>query len=361
MKKKIIAVALLAAVSLGAVGTLTACGGGDSSAAGTAQVDSGALTVGSSISADNWDITLDSIEATDRVKNEGEYSFGQHIADDGMTFLLFHLTVKNNNTEADNFMKVELKKSNWRCKVLYQNEYQYEAVNLIGIDNDFHNLWVQPLQTTSAIVGIEVPKDIVDFDNMKFQIFKATGPEFTFDLKGYRPEEDTVSSAAAASSSSATSSETSSAVSSEVSSETSSVISSEASSETSSVVSSEASSKEASSAVSSEAATPKIVVDDSMLNKIFDVSTVFPGKTKLTVADLENLFNREGNTLAVITNDEADAYNKENAQITGNEIHPQAIATYEGKYEFQFPFDENDTASKVYVCQYVGGHGIGGF
>ena len=98
-----------------------------------------------------------------------------------------------------------------------------------------------------------------------------------------------------------------------------------------------------------------------MLNKTLDVSTVFPGKTKLTVSDLETLFNQEENNLIIITNEQAAEYNKETVGFSGNEVQPQAIAVYQSKYELGFALDENDTASQVFISEYVGSHGIGGF
>ena len=104
---------------------------------------------------------------------------------------------------------------------------------------------------------------------------------------------------------------------------------------------------------------PNFVINDSMLYKSVKVSSVFPGKSKVTLSDLKKQFNKKGNQLYITTYEEAKKINSSGQLV--REVSPSAYAIYKSEYELIFYLDKNNKASKVFVKEYFGGHGMGGF
>ena len=134
------------------------------STASSETVQENAYKIGDAIKTDKWEITVNSVDVTDELKEE----FIKFEPDEGNKYLVITLTAKNIGKEKDTFLATYSSKI--KLKVNYK-DYEFSGTNLIGYDNNLIGKSANPLSSISGIVAFEIADEIADYkDEMSLTI-----------------------------------------------------------------------------------------------------------------------------------------------------------------------------------------------
>lgn len=116
------------------------------------------LQVGDTSELSDWAFSVTGFHLVTEIE-DGFYSFSP---DDGNQFAVVTVSATNNGTEADSFLSSVSIGDDIRAKLIYKDEYEYTATNLIGYDDTFYYNTVNPLSTLEGNIIFEVPDTVAD-------------------------------------------------------------------------------------------------------------------------------------------------------------------------------------------------------
>lgn len=139
--KKIIAFVLCIVIALSAA----ACGKNSNNEKSVHQI-------GDAVTIKNWELTITDV------------SFADEEEDSEMKRVLINCTVKNIGKKEDTFFDSGLIfiSAKDRAQLLYNDGYEYEAINVRGDENDLRNEAIIPLASVSGHIQFRVPKVVAD-------------------------------------------------------------------------------------------------------------------------------------------------------------------------------------------------------
>lgn len=109
--------------------------------------------VGDTVTLGDWEITLVGCEITDQVSVNQFMGF---TADEGNQYVLVTLSVKNTGTAADTFLPSFHMGDSVSAKLLYQEEYEFSATNMLGHSDELHDKKLNPLSSAEGLVAFQV-------------------------------------------------------------------------------------------------------------------------------------------------------------------------------------------------------------
>jgi uncharacterized Tic20 family protein len=131
----------------------------------------------------NWEVTLIKSEAIDswEIENENEFLVSYYKADEGNTYIVTKLTVKNIGTESATFGENSFVSSDYDFNALCNGEYKY-SMSCREEDYTMSNSFlVEALKTKTAYVYKEVPKEAIT-DTIEIT-YKIAGAEYVYKMK----------------------------------------------------------------------------------------------------------------------------------------------------------------------------------
>ena len=169
MKKIFLVLAACAVVSAALVGC-----GSSSSTESTGSAATSTAAVSSNTEAESkqnvnaemqtfkdWEIQPKSIRYTDTVTDNGKSTKAQ----DGNTFVIVDMDIKNLGTQASIFLPNTPLMEYLEASVIYDGSYTYaDTAGLTGFDNNLSGMPVNPLETKSGYLKFEVPADVATSD-----------------------------------------------------------------------------------------------------------------------------------------------------------------------------------------------------
>ncbi|PUA40490.1 hypothetical protein C8Z91_03245 [Paenibacillus elgii] len=133
------------------------------------------LKTGEKFTLKDWEVTLDSFEFNKSVKDKMFSSS----ASDGNKFLVLQLSVTNNGTAAESFVKMI---GGTSIKAIYNDKYEYK-VTITMIDGDLSKSSIQPLSTNKGFTVIEMPDKVADAPESLVVVFESGGAKSTVKLR----------------------------------------------------------------------------------------------------------------------------------------------------------------------------------
>lgn len=124
------------------------------------------LTVGTTATLGDWEITLESFETLNKI-SDGLMAF---VPNEGNLYVSVNLTIKNNGTEPKIFWPTIATGKYIHGKIIYQGQYEYSADNLLGHDEELHDKHLNPLSSASGILAFSIPSDIADSEELVLEI-----------------------------------------------------------------------------------------------------------------------------------------------------------------------------------------------
>lgn len=113
--------------------------------------------IGETVTTQNWEITVNSIEALSEVKDD----FMGFKPDEGNKYVVANVTVKNIGKEADSFLPSFGLNDDISAKLMYE-DYEFSGTNLIGHSEDMHDAHINPLSSKTGIMAFSVAADVAD-------------------------------------------------------------------------------------------------------------------------------------------------------------------------------------------------------
>ena len=127
-----------------------------------------------------WEITLDDHYFTDSISIDDFMSF---TADEGNQYLVIDLTVSNTGKQAETFLPSFYFDTDMKAKLYYDEDYEFSASRLLGLTDDLHDQFFNPLITKSGFIVFALPESIID-DEKPLQLTFSMGDEsFSFDVR----------------------------------------------------------------------------------------------------------------------------------------------------------------------------------
>ena len=90
-------------------------------------------------------------------------------AEEGSQFLVIKLKVTNKGKKMNTFLPAFSVGDDVNVKV-FHDEYTFSASNLIGLSNDLHYTYLNPLESKEGIIAFSIPEDIIQKGNLVFVI-----------------------------------------------------------------------------------------------------------------------------------------------------------------------------------------------
>lgn len=90
-------------------------------------------------------------------------------AEEGSQFLVIKLKVTNKSKKMNTFLPAFSVGNDVNVKV-FHDEYTFSASNLIGLSNDLHYTYLNPLESKEGIIAFSIPEDIIQKGNLVFVI-----------------------------------------------------------------------------------------------------------------------------------------------------------------------------------------------
>lgn len=127
-----------------------------------------------------WEITLDDHYFTDSININDFMSF---TVDEGNQYLVLDLTVSNTGKKGITFLPSFYFDTDLKANLYYDEDYEFSASKLLGINDDLHDRSFNPLVTKSGFIVFVVPESIVDDEKSLMLTFSMGDESISFDVR----------------------------------------------------------------------------------------------------------------------------------------------------------------------------------
>lgn len=126
------------------------------------------LALGEKINLDDWEITVNSYEIDDSIKSSEYTGFK---SDEGSKYVSVSMTVKNLGVKVNTFVDyISFTNETIKCKIFYQNKYEYTSTNLLGYDLDLHYKQLNPLESFTGVMAYSIVDEAAMSNELTFHI-----------------------------------------------------------------------------------------------------------------------------------------------------------------------------------------------
>lgn len=117
------------------------------------------ISVGESVVFGDWEVTVKGCELkNDWPVSDSEYNVMTYNPDEGNVYFAVEMSIKNNGKTAETFLQTFSTKQS--AELIYNGEYTYTPVNLLGADHTVGNKSVTPLSTYKGWLVFSVPEGL---------------------------------------------------------------------------------------------------------------------------------------------------------------------------------------------------------
>lgn len=126
------------------------------------------LTLGEMTTLGDWEITANSYEVTKSISSSAYTSFK---ADEGSSYVVVNVTVKNTGTSAASFLPSFTMGDDVMAKIIYQDKYEYSSSQLLAYSDDLHSAHLNPLESKTGIIAFSVVDEAANSDELLFKLY----------------------------------------------------------------------------------------------------------------------------------------------------------------------------------------------
>ena len=128
--------------------------------------------IGDTVNIDDWEITVNSVEALDKVPNKIYGTVETYFSpEEGNKYVVFNVTVKNIATDSSTFLPIAALGDYVKVKVEYQG-YEFASTNLLGHADELHQSGLNPLSSKTGILAFDIADEVVNnFDALKLVFY----------------------------------------------------------------------------------------------------------------------------------------------------------------------------------------------
>lgn len=137
-------------------------------------------SVGDTATINDFEITVDSIEVTDKI-DSGNYTYFSP-KDEGSKYLVVNATVKNIASESQEFLPVVITNNDVSVKIQY-NDYEFNSSNLLGFSDDLHMTSLNPLSSKTGVIAFEIADEALESIDEFELVFSSGKEKYSFALE----------------------------------------------------------------------------------------------------------------------------------------------------------------------------------
>lgn len=137
--------------------------------------------IGDSASLDVWTINVTDAKIVDSIS--GDYGTSFSPKEEGDKLIQVFIIVNNDGKQAANFLPTYGMKNDVSAKILYSDEYEFSATNLLGYSNDLHDSVINPLSSKTGEITFEIPNTVADSDDELLIRFSSGKDELKFKIR----------------------------------------------------------------------------------------------------------------------------------------------------------------------------------
>ena len=123
------------------------------------EIPAALLQTGDTAAIGNWEITLDGVQAQDKISDDT--GFGSFVPDEGNTYQVVSMTIKNVGTAIDSFLPMFSTNEDLRVRMIFDGTYEYSATTLL-MGDDLMSAALNPLTTKSGILAFSLPNEVME-------------------------------------------------------------------------------------------------------------------------------------------------------------------------------------------------------
>lgn len=138
------------------------------------------LKIGKESQLGDWKIKLEKIKITKEIKQNDYFNFQ---ADEGNQYLCVYLTIKNTAKDSATFLPSFSIKEAPHSKIMYQNEYEFTATQLLGLEKDLHDSSLNPLSSKKGLIAFEIPDEVISSEEELLFILEEGEKEVKYKIR----------------------------------------------------------------------------------------------------------------------------------------------------------------------------------
>ena len=124
--------------------------------------------IGDTVNIDDWEITVNSVEITDKVTNKTYGTVTTYFSpEEGSKYVVFNISIKNIGSEINSFLPSFSVGDTITTKIEYK-EYSFKSTNLLAHSDELHATTLNPLSSKTGILAFEIADEVIeDFDEIR--------------------------------------------------------------------------------------------------------------------------------------------------------------------------------------------------
>lgn len=138
------------------------------------------LKTGEESKLGDWEIKLEKTKITKEIEQNDYFKFE---ADEGSQYLCVYLTVKNTAKDSTTFLPSFSIKEAPHSKIIYQNEYEFSASHLLGLEKDLHDSSLNPLSSKKGLIAFEIPDEVISSEDELLFILEEGEKEVKYKIR----------------------------------------------------------------------------------------------------------------------------------------------------------------------------------
>lgn len=175
--------------------SLCACGNtksaSSSSSANVSQEVSGSSSVsddtqdtyalGETATLGDWSITASACDFKDKIVDSSGY--GEFTPDEGNKFIAITAAITNNGKQSGTFLPSFATNEDVTAIINYNDGYEYQLTNLIGLDTTLVDATMNPLTSKEGIIAFEAPNSVITGTESLVLTFSSGEQSASFSLR----------------------------------------------------------------------------------------------------------------------------------------------------------------------------------
>ena len=137
--------------------------------------------IGDTAALGDWSITVTACDFKDKIPDSSGY--GEFTPDDGNKFIVISASVTNNGKQSGTFLPSFATNDDVSAIINYNDGYEYQLTNLIGLDTTLIDATMNPLTSKEGIIALEAPDTVVAGTESLVLIFSSGEQNVSFSLR----------------------------------------------------------------------------------------------------------------------------------------------------------------------------------
>ncbi len=143
--------------------------------------DANTYEVGNEATLGDWSITVTSCDFKDKIANPS--GFGEFTPDSGNKFISISASITNNGKQSATFLPSFATNEDVTAILNYNDGYEYQLTNLIGLDTTLIDSTMNPLTSKEGIIAFEAPDAVVSGTESLILVFSSGEQSVNFSLR----------------------------------------------------------------------------------------------------------------------------------------------------------------------------------